>query len=315
MLTVRSESRQNLANGRKRKQRVGDKARLHGSFIGLLGSTIVRVVFSDESGVGGDDQPLTVVTAILLNLDNQWDPIRRELEFTRVATPRKLLSREHLPQGEFKGSLLFKGLRNKVNRVRPSKAAEILCRILLLVPKHSIHIFHGAVDRAGAKNFARRHTLTNLTDAEQAFSECLGQLANFAYAFLPKEKVLWIADRNKYENLIKEGLNFHRLIQVADLTDHLSDKYAEEKGLASWGRGIRLLDDPESASPIVDTVYFGNSHESLALQLADVCCTVVSEYLQETDEGKDFYGIIQSLVKSHGQPILYSPKWGGKNVE
>src|ERR1700735_2751901 len=212
MLTVKPESRQNLANGHGYKHRGGDKARLRGSFIGLLGSTIVRVVFSDESGVGDDSQPLTVVTAILLNLDNQWDPVRRELEFTRVATPRNLLNRKYLP-GEFKGDLLFKGLRNKINRVRPSKAAEILCRILLLIPKHSIHIFHGAVDRAGAKNFVRRTTLT-LTDAEQAFSECLGQLANFAYAFLPKEKVLWIADRNKYENLIKEGLNFHRLIPV-----------------------------------------------------------------------------------------------------
>lgn len=128
--------------------------------------------------------------------------------------------------------------------------------------------------------------------------------------FLPRKKVLWIADHSGYESAIKEGLRFHRLIQVADLTDFLQDKY--QGGLASMGRGIRFTDDAESASPILDTIYCGHSHESLALQLADVCCSVITQHLRGTEDGTDFFRIIRDLVKTKDQLILYSEKWAAR---
>lgn len=52
---------------------------IQGRFIGLIGSEIVQVVYSDESGIGDKKQSIAVVTAIILNMDSQWEPIERDL--------------------------------------------------------------------------------------------------------------------------------------------------------------------------------------------------------------------------------------------
>jgi hypothetical protein len=59
----------------------------------LLGSEILRVVYSDESGTGDNKkQPITVVTAIVLNMDSQWAPIERDLSEVKLDhIPTKLL--------------------------------------------------------------------------------------------------------------------------------------------------------------------------------------------------------------------------------
>lgn len=293
---------------------------VRGSFLGLLGSTIVRVVYSDESGVGDNSEPITVVTAIILNMDNQWEPIRDALTGIRTLMPRKLLHKGHGSPGEIKGSLLFKGLRGKLGEeLDRTVAAEKLAEILALIPKHHIHVFHGAIDRAGRKNFIGNFGLAKFqqSDSQEAFHECLKRLEDFVYGFLPKEKILWIADHGGFENEIKHGLNLHRVIEVMDMTDFLKEttEEREERRKQGLGKIIKLLDDPEAASPILDTIYFGHSHESLALQLADVCCSVITQQLLEQKDGTAFYQIIKPLVKTDGQKIIYSPAWGGKNVE
>ncbi len=276
----------------------------------------MQVVFSDESGCGDETEPLAVVTAILINLDNQWEPIQRELSAIRATMPPELLDKTHYPVTEIKGSKLFKALRDKWGKVKPSTVAEFLRRILLLVPSHSIHIFHGAIDRAGRQKFLAKTGLPKLSEQEEAFRECLGHLEDFVHAIFPKERVLWIADHSGHEKFVKEGLKFHQLIQVADLSNYVQGKYDEEQGsLASWGRGIELRDDPEAASPIVDTIYFGHSHESIALQLADVCCSTITQHLMGREDGNDFYQIIRRQVQTDGRPIVFSRAWGGRNVE
>ena len=280
----------------------------------------MRVVYSDESGVGDNSEPITVVTAIILNMDNQWEPIRDALTGIRTLMPRKLLHKGHGSPGEIKGSLLFKGLRGKLGEeLDRTVAAEKLAEILALIPKHHIHVFHGAIDRAGRKNFIGNFGLAKFqqSDSQEAFHECLKRLEDFVYGFLPKEKILWIADHGGFENEIKHGLNLHRVIEVMDMTDFLKEttEEREERRKQGLGKIIKLLDDPEAASPILDTIYFGHSHESLALQLADVCCSVITQQLLEQKDGTAFYQIIKPLVKTDGQKIIYSPAWGGKNVE
>jgi hypothetical protein len=48
----------------------------------VLDKTVVRVVYSDESGIGGNlkKEPHTVVTAIVLDMDCQWIPVRNSVE-------------------------------------------------------------------------------------------------------------------------------------------------------------------------------------------------------------------------------------------
>jgi hypothetical protein len=68
----------------------------------------MRVVYSDESGTGSiAEEPITVVTALMLNLDSQWEPVHQDLEALRPS-----------PTFEFKGGRLFRELRNGRRRER-----------------------------------------------------------------------------------------------------------------------------------------------------------------------------------------------------
>jgi hypothetical protein len=52
------------------------------SLIGVFeGRPVVRVVFSDEAGVGSKkDEPITVIAGLLLNLDTQCEPLVSDIE-------------------------------------------------------------------------------------------------------------------------------------------------------------------------------------------------------------------------------------------
>jgi Protein of unknown function (DUF3800) len=76
-----------------------------------------------------------------------------------------------------------------------------------------------------------------------------------------------------------------------------------------------LKDDPEVISCLVDTIYFGDSHESLALQLADVCCSVITQHLIGREDGTQFYQLIRGQVITDGRLVMFSPRWGGNTVK
>ena len=70
---------------------------------------------------------------------------------------------------------------------------------------------------------------------------------------LPKERVLWIADHSgHYEPTFRHAHSFMRMLaQDSEQKDLFAELGAHK-------------------SPLVDTVYFGNSDNSRALQIADV---------------------------------------------
>ena len=63
-------------------------------------------------------------------------------------------------------------------------------------------------------------------------------------------------------------------------------------------------------SRIADTVYFGSSHESIALQLADVCCSTITLHLLERDYNRTptvgpYYEIIRESILNQGAPVMF----------
>lgn len=271
--------------------------------MGLAGREILRVVYSDESGIGDDSQPITVVTAILLNLDSQWFPISTELTALLRRVPRKLLYGE---ERELKGSLLFKGFRGKIRGVPKHQAGEILEDILLIAARNRAQIFYGAIDRQGYKAFLNNFSIERVqTDEEAALDECLKRLDGYAETAFPNERILWIADRCGYEKSMKSGLAHFQFLQVVD-----SETLIKLSGGKLAGRAIRA----PRPSHVVDTIYFGDSKESLALQLVDVCCATITQSLLGTEDGRAFYRIIRQSVVTDSTPIVYSEAWGGDNV-
>ena len=154
-------------------------------------------------------------------------------------------------------------------------AREILARTLAITINEGIAIFYGAADRKGWEEYAIKTRTTpsdessSIDAADRAFDACMAFVDR--YASEKDEQVLWIADHSnpKRETTTKIGLPWIQSLKDGGW-DPVTFKYIRRE----YDR-VR----------IADAVYFGHSHESLALQLADVCCSTITLHLLEK-----FYG-------------------------
>lgn len=232
-----------------------------GSFIGLIGSTVVRVVYSDESGCGSiKKEPVTVVAAIVLNLDSQWDSVSTLMTAAQTGTPRNLLYEKRI----LKGTHLYSALRKNI-----PGAKEALERVLRIIVLQKVPIFYGAVDRTGCLHTNSETKLKSpLEEYTFAFRHCLNAVDSAASAFACGEKVLWIAEESDTQRELasRRGHETIKLLRPIQLRD---------------GRFVHT----NERTSIIDAIYFGKKKYSIILQLADLCCSTITLHLLEM-----FYG-------------------------
>lgn len=271
---------------------------LHGF---LEDKNIVKVVYSDESGVGAKDELLTVVTAILVNMDEQWHLIEPTFSKIRNGLPDNLLEGGRA----VKGRILYGALRKNIPE--SPLARDALASILALPANLKIPIYYGAVEREG---FAKFHSRVRTADHEQrmteydvAFEQCLACVDNTVSALLPGERLLWIADRSdkQREPSTKTTLEMYRMLR---------QKHRLSRRVAAQQNDAPLI--PDHAICIADTIYFGNSKESVALQLADVCCSTITSHLLATwyrhkPIANEFYEIIRLQIMNEVMPQYIEP--------
>ncbi len=229
----------------------------------------MRVVYSDEFGTGNvGKEPIMVVCAIMLNLDSQWEPVEHAL---RLIPPQ-------FKRRELKGGRLLRDVRNK-----KLGADEALRQILSIPRACHLPIFFGAVSREGFRK-AQSMTDTGFTSVlHAAFTHCLERVASYIYTAFPKEKVLWIADGGR-ERELREELSLAKFA-----TDIISN--SSKAGVS------------QQSTCMVDTVYFGPSEKSLAIQLADVCCFVIGQKLMNNTMILPYYDLIKiQIVNSDALP-------------
>jgi hypothetical protein len=242
-----------------------EEVRCRSIIIGIVGRTVVRVVYSDESGVGNiKKEPVTVVTAIVLNVDDQWDSVAEALFRILSDTPPELQYR-----GQLKGSLLYQATRKGI-----SGASTALTQILSIPTRERIGLIYAAVDRQGC--LTTLHLPKEESPAREyniAFAECLKRVDTAARIFAPLERLLWVAHRSdsKREPSTTHHHFMHRVLTGIRVTDEGVRLFPGASGIAP--SGVR--------SSIVDTIYFGNTENSMALQLADVCCSTITLHLLE----------------------------------
>jgi uncharacterized protein DUF3800 len=293
MLTVRPESRQNLSHERSRGDYGAHKPiewPKQGYLLGKTGRGItLRVVYSDESGVGNiDKEPITVVAAIVINMDRDWDSIEKDLRAITEESPNALLEKNRSLKGRKLYSIIRKDIPERMD------AQHTLNRVLAVLLKYRIAVFYGAVDRHGLETYLADRSIPeedrHITSYDVAFDECLGRLDSAALTFTD-ERILWIADRSDKmrEPATRSSLDYYRFKQGLHIA--------------------RLLTNEEPRVSVADTVYFGHSDESVALQLADVSCSTITNYLLEKDYGRDycatdFYHLIRRNVMNDGAPIV-----------
>lgn len=236
--------------------------------------TLVRVIYSDETGTGSvDKEPLTVVAAVMINLDSQWAGVESDL----IAIA---------PKKELKGSRLFRDLRNGRRR----DGADRTLRDVLAIPsRHRLPIFFGAIDRRGLSNHNSERGQAHVKSYDMAFLLCLRAVDIVVHAMFDGENVLWIADQSGYEGRSRTGLSFMREIMATESPLFRS----------LWPEG-----QPHE-SPLVDTVYFGNSRYSRALQLADVCCSTIVRHLLADAIVAPYYDLISQQIIHSGAPIYF----------
>jgi hypothetical protein len=125
---------------------------------------------------------------------------------------------------------------------------------------------------------------------DMALVFCLRSVHTYVYTRLPKERVLWIADKSGYDSVSREAQQF--IQWVAE----------NEPGALNSG-----VEDMKPQTSLVDTVYFGDSKLSAALQLADVCCSAITLHLQKDPRATTYYRLIEpQIVESNPVPIYCS---------
>jgi hypothetical protein len=181
--------------------------------------------------------------------------------------------------------------------------------------KHGVYLFHGAIDRAGREIWRKRYGFSESaqSDEEAAFDECLRNVDGFVHTHMRQERIIWIADRSGYEKSVKHGLQFFQWISAIP-NDRLQEFFKlipgskVDKDAGVLAAELRSAPRP---SHVIDTIYFGDSHESLALQLADVCCSTVTEHLLGNADAAPFYNLLRRQLVTDGSVTLYSSKWQG----
>jgi hypothetical protein len=250
----------------------------------LRTGVLMGIVFSDESLGGGTSGPISIVTALMINMSEEWAGIRSDLKKIVSETPTRLLRNGR----ELKGADLY-GTVRKARRLRalaekehldtPAQLdlltfekAEGILRRLLHVASRTL-IMSGAVDVLGYRHFLATHPLTEgdpdlgrpdpAEPRDIAFDLCVARVEKQASrALLPNERLVWIHDHLSAKN----------------------QKYELQRGLR-WIAWLRSMGrDPETKEYIgenqpplrvIPPIYFGDPEGSFELQLADVCCSTI----------------------------------------
>ncbi|MFI5398652.1 MAG: DUF3800 domain-containing protein [Candidatus Binatia bacterium] len=220
----------------------------------------MRVIYSDEAGIGDERvEPITVVAAVIVHPDDQWSGISEAIE----QILHDLVPAEKHATFEFKAGRLFS---------RIVKNEKLVRRFLRIIGDYKLPVAVGAVDRAALRGWARRELRKTLsaTEVQQvAFMACARVVEEIFKRIFPKEKALWIADETRAKIPMKASLGWYQK------------------------KAINPQADVRRFEHIVDTVYFGNSHESRGIQLADFCNFLVKRHLMGKTSTERFYELIE----------------------
>ncbi len=253
--------------------------------------SVVRVVYSDESGTNSSvkDCPHTVVVALLLNMDSQWEPVRDAFE----AALRDVyqLPDEKVARWAVKGKQLY----HQIER-GDEKAKVIMARLMSIPRQHLVPIWYGAVDRAGFKfQMENIHLRAEFKEVNRPFmmalEDCMTRIDTWVHTGFPDEQVLWVHDEGSLNDAAKNTLRGFRWLR-------------KEMDWTQWE--VQPVGMPDVfVSHIADTIYFGDDKGSRALQLGDVCCSTIARALRNDQTAAPFYQILRRQVQNHGTRPSY----------
>jgi hypothetical protein len=230
----------------------------------------VRLIYFDEAGIGHlKDEPLTVVCAVIVDADGRWLQIEKDVDkiIKQFVPPDEWESFEFHAKALFsRDKTLAKGKWTRANREAALRA------FLELIPAHELFVASSAVNREGF----RAHKIGasgTLKEQDFAFMMCLKAINTWFTLAAPEEVGICIADNSDRWRMMKDSLRHYR-------------------------RHVGESPDLQITN-LIDSVYFGDSHLSLGLQLADACSFFCKRYLMGRKDSEEFYRIFSSRIMPH----------------
>jgi hypothetical protein len=245
----------------------------------------VRIAYFDEAGLAAEEQePIVIVAAVLIDGDREWRDIEGAIDMLRdlvVPAGKSLLP-------EFKAKMLFSGDK-KIRDWTKTERWSALEAFLKVLSTYSLPILWGGIDKESMRKAIGSQTYTidtfNIVAHNLAFLLCLAAIEGWLTRKHPDEVAICIADEARAGTTLKA----------------LQNQFRKE---------FPLLDVPKMLDHLVDTVYFGSSHDSIGLQLADHCNFLIKRHEMQKPDSEPFYRLIEKcvaqneVVKLSGKVVL-----------
>ncbi len=225
-----------------------------------LPDNLVRLVYFDESGIHrAKDEPYETVAAVMVHGDDQMPAINADLRILRETLPSYLKK-----DFEFHAANMFKHFR-KFGEA--SKYAEPMRAFLKIMQKHEVEIAAGMVYRPGFEEY----------------SKFKGRSYDWAFMTAIERAATWMKERHS-----TEGALF-----ISDDATRSQNDFA--RYVREFREGIPGDEEfSEAADYIVDTIFFGASHASNGIQMADFAGFFLKKHLMGDKLAAPFFQIIRS---------------------
>jgi hypothetical protein len=229
-------------------------------------NNLVRLVYTDEAGIGDERQePFTVVAAVPINGDTQWRAIDADIVDLRKD--------HHVPAHvELKACHIFWGTDAFKSWKREDRV-KLQRDFLLVLDRYKLKIFYGGIERAHFKQILAPIPPSEVDQQPQdiAFLMAMGDFENYLCGDSPGEVGAVIADNSDRENVFKESLSDYRKRPL---------------------RGIYNT----KFNHLIEPVLFTDSKESWGIQFADHCAYFIKRHLMEKSDSEEYYNLIKGLI-------------------
>ncbi len=257
----------------------------------------MRLVYFDEAGSSQAEtqEPIITVASIILHGDLQTGPIERDAEAIIATVP------DHFRRDfEFHAKELFSG-SDKFKGWRKEQRFAALSAFMGLIPKYKLPVHSIGIVKRGfwrAALHLESHGFTRDKQPhflhESAFMNCAIAVEIWFRYHAASERGICIADDTKARDKIKG--NFRQLRKEPLLTE----------------LGADLGADGSKLDHLIDTIYFGNSKESIFLQLADCCAFFIKRTMMGRADAQPFFNIIERQVEPKPLRLLFAGGRAGR---
>lgn len=240
----------------------------------------VYIAYTDDSGSTGRNlsdrqSPIQVITSVLVK-EHYFDAVEYALALTSFSVI-DMIPHERRESFEFHAADLFHG-QNDFKKVAREKCHEVISVMLSEVSRLELPVIYGAANKVKLQtsHYGDAHPIT------VAFRVCAEELER------------WF---DLHTDTHERGL------VIADDTRDLDAKQAIKRSFRQYRRrlGPALNAERGLMAHFLDDMYFGDSSDSVGLQIADLCAFFVTRHLNHKEDTEYFFRMIEKNV--HGRTV------------